>query len=255
MASSRATARPWWKEAIVYQIYPRSFRDSNGDGVGDLRGITRQLDYLADLGVDVLWLCPIFASPNADNGYDISDYRAIMPAFGTMADFDELLREARCVWHPARARSGGQPLLRRAPVVRAIALVGAQPVPRLLHLASPEERAGAQRLAIVLRRPCLGAGSGVGRVLPAPVRGQATRSELGEPARAARDPRRDAVLARQGHRRLAARHGALLLEGHRVSRLSGRVRRRPRAGLRDGARDCSSSCARCTTTCSASTTR
>ncbi|ADO71603.1 glycoside hydrolase family 13 protein [Stigmatella aurantiaca] len=85
---------PWWKDAVVYQIYPRSFQDSNGDGIGDLRGILRRLDYLKRLGVDVLWLSPIYASPNDDNGYDISDYRAIMPEFGTMADFEELLREA-----------------------------------------------------------------------------------------------------------------------------------------------------------------
>ncbi|MDC0707237.1 alpha-glucosidase [Stigmatella sp. ncwal1] len=85
---------PWWKDAIVYQIYPRSFQDSNGDGIGDLRGIIRRLDYLKRLGVDVLWLSPIYASPNDDNGYDISDYRAIMPEFGSMADFEELLREA-----------------------------------------------------------------------------------------------------------------------------------------------------------------
>ncbi|WP_281256661.1 glycoside hydrolase family 13 protein [Melittangium boletus] len=85
---------PWWKDAVVYQIYPRSFQDSDGDGVGDLRGILRRLDYLKRLGVDVLWLSPIFASPNDDNGYDISNYRAIMPEFGTMADFEELLREA-----------------------------------------------------------------------------------------------------------------------------------------------------------------
>ncbi|SEU24067.1 glycoside hydrolase family 13 protein [Stigmatella erecta] len=85
---------PWWKDAVVYQIYPRSFQDSNGDGIGDLRGILQRLDYLKRLGVDVLWLSPIYASPNDDNGYDISDYRAIMPEFGTMADFEELLREA-----------------------------------------------------------------------------------------------------------------------------------------------------------------
>ena len=85
------TERKWWKEAVVYQIYPRSFKDSNGDGIGDLRGITEKLDYIQSLGVDVVWLNPIFASPNDDNGYDISDYRAIMDEFGTMADFDELL--------------------------------------------------------------------------------------------------------------------------------------------------------------------
>ncbi len=84
----------WWKEAVIYQIYPRSFYDSNGDGIGDLQGIIQKLDYLSDLGVDVLWLSPIFASPNLDNGYDISDYRMIMPEFGTMADFEELLAQA-----------------------------------------------------------------------------------------------------------------------------------------------------------------
>src|SRR5579859_1129926 len=82
---------PWWKESVVYQIYPRSFADSNGDGIGDLRGIIQKLDYLQDLGVDVVWLSPIYQSPNDDNGYDISDYQAIMPEFGSMADFDELL--------------------------------------------------------------------------------------------------------------------------------------------------------------------
>ncbi|MDF7814694.1 alpha-glucosidase [Hymenobacter sp. YC55] len=82
----------WWKETVVYQIYPRSFQDSNGDGVGDLRGLTSRLDYLKSLGVGTIWLNPIYASPNDDNGYDISDYRQIMPEFGTMADFDALLK-------------------------------------------------------------------------------------------------------------------------------------------------------------------
>jgi oligo-1,6-glucosidase len=81
----------WWKEAVVYQVYPRSFKDSNGDGIGDLRGITSKLDYLQSLGVDVIWLGPHFDSPNADNGYDIRDYRKVMDEFGTMADFDGLL--------------------------------------------------------------------------------------------------------------------------------------------------------------------
>lgn len=83
--------RKWWKEAVVYQIYPRSFKDANGDGIGDLQGIISQLDYLKALGIDVIWLSPFYQSPNADNGYDISDYRAIMSDFGTMADFEELL--------------------------------------------------------------------------------------------------------------------------------------------------------------------
>jgi oligo-1,6-glucosidase len=83
----------WWKEAVVYQIYPRSFKDSDGDGVGDLKGIISKLDYIKSLGIDAVWLNPIYASPNDDNGYDISDYRAIMKDFGTMEDFDLLLKE------------------------------------------------------------------------------------------------------------------------------------------------------------------
>ncbi len=86
------SAKSWWKEAIVYQIYPRSFKDSNSDGVGDLRGIIQQLDYIQSLGIDAVWLNPIFKSPNDDGGYDISDYYSIQPEFGTMEDFDELLQ-------------------------------------------------------------------------------------------------------------------------------------------------------------------
>lgn len=86
--------KAWWKESVVYQIYPRSFKDTNGDGIGDLKGITEKLDYLNELGIDVIWLCPIYKSPNDDNGYDISDYKDIMNEFGTMEDFCELLREA-----------------------------------------------------------------------------------------------------------------------------------------------------------------
>ena len=85
--------REWWKDSLVYQIYPRSFQDSNGDGIGDLNGIRQRLSYLKDLGVDVIWLSPVYQSPNDDNGYDISDYQAIMEEFGTMEDFDALLGE------------------------------------------------------------------------------------------------------------------------------------------------------------------
>lgn len=88
------TNRQWWQQAVVYQIYPRSFRDSNGDGIGDLKGITERLDYIQDLGVNTIWLCPIYKSPMVDNGYDIADYYEIDPTFGTMEDFDELLRES-----------------------------------------------------------------------------------------------------------------------------------------------------------------
>ena len=85
--------RDWWKEAVVYQIYPRSFNDSDGDGIGDLQGVTERVEYLDDLGVDVVWLCPVYESPMADNGYDISDYRSIHPEFGTIDDWEALLAE------------------------------------------------------------------------------------------------------------------------------------------------------------------
>ncbi|EKY3197230.1 alpha-glucosidase [Cronobacter turicensis] len=89
-ASTQVKGR-WWKEATAYQIYPRSFKDSNGDGIGDLNGIIEKLDYLKDLGIDLIWICPMYPSPNDDNGYDISDYQGIMAELGTMADFDRLL--------------------------------------------------------------------------------------------------------------------------------------------------------------------
>ena len=85
----------WWKDAVIYQIYPRSFQDSNGDGIGDIPGIIRRLDHIQGLGADAIWLSPVYASPNADNGYDISDYRAINPEYGTMADMERLIAEAR----------------------------------------------------------------------------------------------------------------------------------------------------------------
>jgi oligo-1,6-glucosidase len=90
-SAEKSNGETWWKEAVVYQLYPRSFQDSDGDGVGDLKGITQRLDYLQSLGIDAIWLNPICASPNDDNGYDISDYRAIMKEMGTMSDFDEML--------------------------------------------------------------------------------------------------------------------------------------------------------------------
>ncbi|MGB6744986.1 MAG: alpha-glucosidase [Terracidiphilus sp.] len=92
--ASQQSERDWWKNAVIYEIYPRSFQDSNGDGLGDLNGITQRLDYLQELGVDAIWLTPVYPSPQVDFGYDISDYRAIDPQYGTMADFDRLVDEA-----------------------------------------------------------------------------------------------------------------------------------------------------------------
>ena len=86
--------KTWWKESVIYQIYPRSFNDSNGDGIGDINGITEKIPYLSELGIDVIWLSPVYQSPNDDNGYDISDYRNIMDEFGNMNDFDGMLDKA-----------------------------------------------------------------------------------------------------------------------------------------------------------------
>ena len=89
------TQTPWWKNKVAYQIYPRSFLDTNGDGIGDLNGITEKLDYLQKLGIDLVWLSPVYRSPMDDGGYDISDYRDINPMFGTMKDMDRLIAEAK----------------------------------------------------------------------------------------------------------------------------------------------------------------
>ena len=87
--------KDWWKGKVAYQIYPKSFNDSNGDGIGDLKGITEKLDYLQSLGIDILWLSPVYKSPFVDQGYDIADYYAIDPQFGTMEDMEELIAEAK----------------------------------------------------------------------------------------------------------------------------------------------------------------
>ena len=94
-ASAQAKADPWWKHALVYEIYPRSFQDSNGDGVGDLNGITQRLDYLKDLGVDAMWISPMYPSPQVDFGYDISNYESVDPQYGTVADMDRLIAESK----------------------------------------------------------------------------------------------------------------------------------------------------------------
>ena len=95
VSASHSDMENWWKNAVIYEIYPRSFQDTNGDGIGDLNGITQRLDYLKELGVDAIWLTPVYPSPQVDFGYDISDYKNIDPQYGTLADFDRLVAEAR----------------------------------------------------------------------------------------------------------------------------------------------------------------
>lgn len=142
----------WWKNAVGYQIYPRSFRDANHDGIGDLQGIIEKLPYLQSLGVDFIWLNPVYASPNVDNGYDISDYQDIHPDFGTMADFEELLGKA----HAAGIKiimdlvvnhtSDQHPWFLEAKKRQR------QSLPRLLFVGGCHGKQAAERLAKLLRR-------------------------------------------------------------------------------------------------------
>lgn len=94
MPAASGSDENWWRGAVIYQVYPRSFQDTDGDGMGDIRGVTRRLPHIASLGVDAIWLSPFFTSPQADMGYDVSDYCDVDPMFGTLADFDEMLAEA-----------------------------------------------------------------------------------------------------------------------------------------------------------------
>src|SRR5438270_5391738 len=93
--AAKKSSDPWWKHAVFYEIYPRSFADADNDGTGDIKGITSKLDYLKELGVDAIWISPCYPSPQVDFGYDISDYRNIAPEYGTLADFDRLVAEAK----------------------------------------------------------------------------------------------------------------------------------------------------------------
>ena len=133
------TDRPegWWKTAVVYQIYPRSFADSNGDGTGDIPGITSRLDYLAELGVDVVWLSPVYTSPMDDNGYDISDYQDVDPLFGTLEELDTLIAGLHERGIKIDHGPGGQPHLRRAPLVRRVPRPGLAQARLVLVAAGP----------------------------------------------------------------------------------------------------------------------
>ena len=146
--------RAWWKEAVIYQIYPRSFMDSNGDGIGDLQGIISRLDYLKYLGIDVIWLSPVYQSPNDDNGYDISDYQDIMDEFGTMADFDALLAAA----HERGIKIVMDLVVNHTSDEHRWFMESRKSrdnaIPRLLYLARRQRRPdAAQQLGFLLRRP------------------------------------------------------------------------------------------------------
>ena len=150
----------WWRGAVIYQIYPRSFQDSNGDGIGDLRGITERLPYVADLGVDAVWLSPIFTSPMLDMGYDVSDYTDIDPIFGSLADFDAMVARAhalglKVIIDQVLSHSSDQhPFFAESRSSRD------NPKADWYVWADPEARRhAAQQLALGLRRPAPGPGT------------------------------------------------------------------------------------------------
>ena len=164
--------RTWWRDGVLYQIYPRSYMDTNGDGVGDLRGITARLDHLQWLGVEGIWLDPIMVSPNNDWGYDVADYCDVDPALGTLADADELVERGGRARHPRDARPRPEPLERPAPVVRRRDLVARLAAPRLVRVGrSQARRLAAEQLGDGVRsaRARVDVRRGERPVLPQPV--------------------------------------------------------------------------------------
>ena len=203
------------RNGVVYQIYPRSFQDSDGDGVGDLAGIRARLDHLVWLGVDALWMSPIYPSPNADFGYDVSDYTDVDPVFGDLAEFDALAEAAH---ERGLERADGHralPHLDRAPLVPR--------APGLVHLGRP-----AQQLGDRLRR--LGLGAARRPLLPALVLSRAARPRLAQPGGRRRDAGRAALLARARRGRLPRRRDRPAAEGPAAARRP--ARRRSRSACR-----------------------
>ena len=226
MADSTPTGPPWWRDAVIYQIYVRSFADGDGDGIGDLPGIRSRLPYVRDLGVDAIWLNPFYPSPQVDAGYDVADYRDVDPLFGTLADFDGLLTDAHAARHPGDRRPGAQPHIGPTRLVpgRARGRAG-QPGAGPLHLpgrSRPDGRPTAQQLVEQLRGPGVDQGHRgrrpAGRVVPPPVRARAARPRLDERRGAGRVRVDPALLARPGRRRVSHRRGPRPGQGSRPAR-------------------------------------
>ena len=202
----------WWKQAVVYQVYPRSFADSTGDGFGDLGGILAHLDHLQALGVDVVWLSPIYRSPQADNGYDISDYQDVDPMFGTLEQLDALI---------AGLHDRGMKLLMDLVVNHTsdehpwfVASASGRDDPKRdwYIWRDGRRRRGAEQLGLLLLRLRLAARPRIGPVLPAPVPPEAARPELGERGRPRGRLLDDALVARPRRRRLPDGRHQLHLE-------------------------------------------
>ena len=208
-AAATGTQPGWWRDAVIYQVYPRSFADSNGDGMGDLQGVRSRLPYLRDLGVDAVWLSPFYASPQADAGYDVADYRAVDPMFGTLHDADALIRDAHELGlriivdlvpnHSSDQHEWFKQALRGGPGLaaarRATTSARAQGENGELPPNDWESIFGGPAWTRVAGR----------RVVPAPLRPRAARLQLGPPGGPRRVPLHPALLARPRRRRLPHR--------------------------------------------------
>lgn len=169
----------WWKKAVVYQIYPRSFYDANGDGIGDLRGIIEKLDYIRDLGVNVIWLCPVYKSPMDDNGYDIADYYHIDEAFGTDEDMDELIAEAKnaasessWIWWSITAPTSMSGFEKQKQIRKDLTAS--------IFISKRNRRQSTEQLEVHLRRKRVGADRRNGLLLPAHFYEKTARLKLGK---------------------------------------------------------------------------
>ena len=201
----------WWRGAVIYQIYPRSFFDSDGDGVGDLPGITGRLGHVATLGVDGIWLSPFFTSPMKDFGYDVADYRDVDPLFGRLADFDALLAEAHRLGLKVIIDQVYSHSSDRHPWFLGKPAEPRQPQGRLVRLGrSQAGRQPAQQLARGLRRRRLGVGAAQAAVLPAQLPQGAAGPQPAQPARSAGGAGRGPLLARPRGGRLPPRRRQLL---------------------------------------------
>ena len=224
MAANRPTeaTAPWWRDAAIYQVYVRSFADGDGDGTGDLAGVRARLPYLVELGVDALWFTPWYLSPLADGGYDVADYRAIDPAFGTPRRGREAHRRGPGAGHPHHHRHRPQPRLRPAQLVPGGAgrrprqpRARAVPLPRGTRQPRGDP---AQRLGLRVRRHPLDPDRRR-PVVPAPVRPRTARPQLGAPRGPPGARGRPALLVRAGRRRRTDRLGGPARQGPRPARL------------------------------------
>jgi hypothetical protein len=190
------------EDGVIYQIYPRSFQDTNGDGMGDLNGIRARLDYLSELGVDAIWISPFYKSPMADCGYDVLDYYNVDPLFGTMRDFEVLIEETHarrgdaCAWAEAHPRFRAEPHIGSAPMVPGEPLLASEREARLVHLAGRWTRGRhSEQLAQQFRQERLGMGRGHRSILLPRLFEGAARPQLAQSRSAGGDVRGDAVLA------------------------------------------------------------